>query len=456
MTDALGRFSTGFTTGLQLGEQRRANLVREAQTQQQIDLAVQQATGKSLNDLVTQQNKAFSDIVGGLAQAREAGNLTDTLVDRAFQMAETFNQVRRASGLPEIDARTQIETALRAVQTPQEAGQAAAETEVSQALSTLDFIEGSELPENIRTALKQRLRFTDDQSTDSFLRALAEHDRLAQKIADGAATQLEQERFELVKRRVQSLSRGAGQTFTVSTVGPNGEVTTMTVGPATQETAEGEAQPGTFPRLPATAQQTSSERLASIDTSIGLIDELLVDVPENPQDFGLTASFRSTAQTAIGTLSDAAEGIAAATGGSIDLNAAADLLTESFGIEGTFDPDLPRLESIERRLATALFKLRLQTAGQQGRSLQSMMNQALQDVRLRGLTTSKDITARLNAVRQEFEAERGNISRGLLGTEQVPRVDTQQRIQEIESRLGGELDEEEELQLRLELEQLRQ
>ena len=420
-----GGLAQGLRGGFRIAQAAGQNVLQAEQLELQrkrIDQQLKASTGKNLNTILNDQRSAITQMLKTIREQAEKGGDVTGLADNVRKLIEQHNRIAASASrqlgipvAPEISADI-IDATIASAPRPKTATETALE-EVAGAQAQLEAI-GSAPPE-IQEALKRNLGFATDETTDSFFRALNEHDELAQKIAAGTATAAELTRFGLVQQRVKSLSQAAGQQFSIKTVNPDGTVTTVTMGPGTEAPSQAGAEAaaaGTFPSLPAAAQQSESERLASINTNVQFIDELLTELKENPEDFGATASLRGSVQSGIAILNDAARGIASVTGGAVDLNQLAQNLGDAFGVESIFDPNLPRLEQIENRLATALGILRLQTAGASRRSDVATFKQAKEDVRLQGLTSSQDIRARLDAIRNEFEQERVNISRGLTGT----------------------------------------
>ena len=452
MADGLGFTLGGAARGMEVAiaqdiSQQQVNLQRRAQ-----NLAERAFVEDKEVEFRDRINRDFEALVKGFVDRKsQFGGTSEQFnaqsqesIGSVVSLLQGTEERARAAGINPGNLVQRFAQTLENQPTLAEQEVAKASSEAAGALAQQEFLRSQEpllSPEEL-SQLQSKLGFANAESTDSFFRALNEHDRLAELVASGTATAADVDRLQAVKQRVESLAKGSGQQFTIQTVNPDGTVTTTTLGPGAPAALPGT---GTFGRLTAKQQQEASERLASINDGVNLINQLLVDIPENPQDFGAIAGLRTGVQETVSIASDLANSFG------VDIREATQAISEALGADA-FDERLPQLQGFENRLAVALAAARVQAGGREGRSSVEMLRNAKDDVKLSGLRSSEAIAARLKAVKQELASAGTQIQQGLTGAPPGGAPDRATEIRDLLSRPG--LDEEQELQLRMELETL--
>lgn len=158
-----------------------------------------------------------------------------------------------------------------------------------------------------------------------------------------------------------------------------------------------------------------SEQFSFLTNSIDLLDNLIEEIQQNPDAFGVSGSIGRTLQTAKGVAGDILD-----VGGAVET--AKEFLRgttlEGF-IDQDFDPQLPRTQLLEHSLAAALAKVRSQKGGEEGRALTQLYVDAKKDVKLTGLTSSRAVQERLIEIRDEFKREQTGLGKRLSTTAPV-------------------------------------
>ena len=433
---ANGSFAGGLAQGLRGGfgiaQAAGQNVLQAEQLEMQrkkIDQQLKAATGKSLNAILSDQRSAITETLKVIREQAEKGGDVSGLAKNSQALIQQYNRLLESSSKqlgvaagspisPDIVQAT-IDSAPRpktAVET--------AEEDVAATRAQLRAI--GEAPPEEREALRTKYGFTSDEATDSFFRALDEHDVLGNKIRTGTATAAEAARFNIVRQRVLSLAQNAGKQFTIETVAPDGSINRFTVGPGTTQPATTATEPGMAgPGSSLTPQQRTgfSQQLQFVDDTLNTVSGLIERVKTNPEDFGAIGKTREFTQGLVAEVSNLAEAIKLGTGGTVDLNQLAQETGEFLGVESIFDPDLPGIKVLEGRLALALARIRITEGNLRGRPTQSreILKEAAENVKLSGLlgAAPEQIVARLTEVQNEIQLEADRLRRSI-GIEPLP------------------------------------
>ena len=169
-------------------------------------------------------------------------------------------------------------------------------------------------------------------------------------------------------------------------------------------------------------QIRQAQRLSTLQGNVALVDLLLDRLKEDPTRFGVMGSVRGAVQGTAAITSDLAEVIKNSSGGMVDLNQTAANIAQSLKgspiedeMAGFFDPKLSDLDLLENTLAFELARLRLEKSKGEIRALTAAFRDAKKDVNLKGLTSSRDVEARLRSVREQFATELAEVSRIVTG-----------------------------------------
>lgn len=411
MVDFFSNLQGGFAVGDALGGSVGAGLAdrRQAQLQerelglqrQKLASDQQQQFRKELGEDI----KTLTDIVTASSEKGSA-SVGRVLSNPGFQKQVQLLSARAQAGgidLPAENMMTRFEAIAAGAETAEDRQSRQieeAQGEAAGAVAQLDIL--SQLPEDQQEALRQRLGFATTRQTSEFLNLLDEAERLQAAGQEGSS------RHNFVTDRLQRLStETAGPQFSLQ-IDEDGRVRGVSFGD--------ESTGGVVSELTGAQAFKQDQRISGIDQSITKIDSILADLETDPEDFGAIGSLRGNLQGTIGVMSDMSELISNSTGGIVDLNAVAGMISEAFDNPNLFDENLPRLDAVERDLAISLANLRFQRQGSEMRSSVAVIQQAREDVQLKGLTSSAAVRARMQEVRSIFEQEREGILRGLRGS----------------------------------------
>lgn len=192
----------------------------------------------------------------------------------------------------------------------------------------------------------------------------------------------------------------------------------------------GPAQPiGLFPGLTAKQQLDAKTQVDALISNIGIVDKVLVEIEKDPSNFGLIGSAKRALQGATGVGADLGVVLDNVTG--MNISDVAAEFAQRFAEEGAdeltpfFDPTLSKIELWENTLAMQLAKLGLSKGDDSIRALSTALNDAKNNVRLTGLTFSKDVKERLTQVRGLFQEALDDSTKALSGQEPVGDIDAQ-------------------------------
>ncbi len=153
-------------------------------------------------------------------------------------------------------------------------------------------------------------------------------------------------------------------------------------------------------------QQAEVDRLTD---TVAVIDTTIAALQEDPTAFGIVGSARGGFQSLFGVAADSIELLPS--GGTLNdlLSATTQSITEALGREkteqalgGLFDPQISQNEQIENNLAIQLASLRINLGDSSIRAIKAAFDQAKDDIKLTGFTSSADVQARLDGIRGEF------------------------------------------------------
>tara|TARA_R110000851_G_scaffold87332_1_gene190463 strand:- start:248 stop:1966 length:1719 start_codon:yes stop_codon:yes gene_type:complete len=202
--------------------------------------------------------------------------------------------------------------------------------------------------------------------------------------------------YQLIKKRIELLTKskdGLNISF-----GPDGRLRTLTQG--------GGGGVGSGLRPSQALDQKA--QVDSLETTVSALNKLIGQIETDKSTAGLIGSIKSISQKFIGIAEDSAPE---------EFRLAISRTADVFGLSTYFDEKLPEQEIYQNTIALQLAKLRVSSGGSQNpRAMKLAFDIARDDMALRGLTSSKEVLARLKTIRTEFNTERAKLVKRLSGS----------------------------------------
>jgi hypothetical protein len=145
-----------------------------------------------------------------------------------------------------------------------------------------------------------------------------------------------------------------------------------------------------------------------LDSTLESLDTIIGQITTDKSTAGFTGSLKSWAQKIVGVSEDAApEAIVSVISQSAN----------SFGLGNYFDKTIPEQDVYQNTIALQLAKLRVSAGGTNNpRAIKPAFDAARKDMSLRGLSSSREVLARLGAIRKEFKSARDKLVQRLSGS----------------------------------------
>ena len=203
--------------------------------------------------------------------------------------------------------------------------------------------------------------------------------------------------YQLIKKRIEYLTRQSNDGLSIR-FNDNGTVSTIAQGKIT----------GIGSQLPPTQALDQKAQLDNLDSTLASLDTIIGQITTDKSTAGFTGSLKSWAQKIVGVSEDAApEAIV-----SVISQAA-----NSFGLGNYFNKNLPEQDVYQNTIALQLAKLRVSAGGTNNpRAIKPAFDAARKDMSLRGLSSSREVVARLGAIRKEFKSARDKLVQRLSGS----------------------------------------
>jgi hypothetical protein len=201
----------------------------------------------------------------------------------------------------------------------------------------------------------------------------------------------------MIKKRLEYLTRESKDGLSIR-FNQDGTVSTITQG----------GNGGIGAQLPATQALNQKAQVDNLESTIKILDTVIGQVEIDKSTTGITGSLKSWAQKIVGMAEDAApEAVVSAISQTAN----------SFGLGSYFDKNLPEQEIYQNTIALELAKLRVSAGDSNNpKAIKAAFDAAREDVSLRGFTSSKEVKARLEVIRREFQSARDKLVQRLSGS----------------------------------------
>ena len=210
--------------------------------------------------------------------------------------------------------------------------------------------------------------------------------------------------YQLIKKRIELLTKskdGLNISF-----GPDGRLRTLTQG----------GGGGIGSGLRPSQALNQKAQVDNLELAISTLDTIIGQVTIDKSTTGITGSLKSWAQKIVGMAEDVApEAVVSAIYQTAN----------SLGLGSYFNKNLPEQEIYQNTIALELAKLRVSSGDSNNpRAMKAAFDAAREDVSLRGFTSSKEVRARLEVIRKEFQSARDKLVQRLSGSSpaQMKRV----------------------------------
>jgi hypothetical protein len=203
--------------------------------------------------------------------------------------------------------------------------------------------------------------------------------------------------YQMIKQRLEYLTRESKDGLSIR-FNQDGTVSTITQG----------GNGGIGAQLPATQALNQKAQVDNLESTIKILDTVIGQVEIDKSTTGITGSLKSWAQKIVGMAEDAApEAVVSAISQTAN----------SFGLGSYFDKNLPEQEIYQNTIALELAKLRVSAGDSNNpKAIKAAFDAAREDVSLRGFTSSKEVKARLEVIRREFQSARDKLVQRLSGS----------------------------------------
>jgi hypothetical protein len=203
-------------------------------------------------------------------------------------------------------------------------------------------------------------------------------------------------KYQMIKKRLEHLTRdkdGLSIQFL-----EDGTISTITQG----------NNKGLGAKLPATQALNQKAQVDNLESTIATLDKIIGQVTIDDSTTGIVGSIKSWAQKIVGMAEDTAPEA---------IISAVSQTANSFGLGSYFDKNLPEQEIHQNTIALELAKLRVSAGDSNNpKAMKAAFDAAREDVSLRGLTSSKEVKARLEIIRREFQTARDKLVQRLSGS----------------------------------------
>jgi hypothetical protein len=233
------------------------------------------------------------------------------------------------------------------------------------------------------------------ESKSEFRKTLDDAMRLESQL-DPAKLAINSE-YQMIKKRLEFLTRESKDGLSIR-FNQDGTVSTITQG----------GDGGIGAQLPATQALNQKAQVDNLESTIKILDTVIGQVEIDKSTTGITGSLKSWAQKIVGMAEDAApEAVVSAISQTAN----------SFGLGSYFDKNLPEQEIYQNTIALELAKLRVSAGDSNNpKAIKAAFDAAREDVSLRGFTSSKEVKARLEVIRREFQSARDKLVQRLSGS----------------------------------------
>jgi hypothetical protein len=233
------------------------------------------------------------------------------------------------------------------------------------------------------------------ESKSEFRKTLDDAMRLESQL-DPAKLAINSE-YQMIKKRLEFLTRESKDGLSIR-FNQDGTVSTITQG----------GNGGIGAQLPATQALNQKAQVDNLESTIKILDTVIGQVEIDKSTTGITGSLKSWAQKIVGMAEDAApEAVVSAISQTAN----------SFGLGSYFDKNLPEQEIYQNTIALELAKLRVSAGDSNNpKAIKAAFDAAREDVSLRGFTSSKEVKARLEVIRREFQSARDKLVQRLSGS----------------------------------------
>jgi hypothetical protein len=203
--------------------------------------------------------------------------------------------------------------------------------------------------------------------------------------------------YQMIKQRLEYLTRESKDGLSIR-FNQDGTVSTITQG----------GNGGIGAQLPATQALNQKAQVDNLESTIKILNTVIGQVEIDKSTTGITGSLKSWAQKIVGMAEDAApEAVVSAISQTAN----------SFGLGSYFDKNLPEQEIYQNTIALELAKLRVSAGDSNNpKAIKAAFDAAREDVSLRGFTSSKEVKARLEVIRREFQSARDKLVQRLSGS----------------------------------------